>query len=176
MSNFLKNKKLRTWGIVAAAILVVVLATSGFLSVSAKSAAASAEGAKVTVLDMAETVSASGSLAAQPFASLTWKTDGTVKSVNVKPGDQVKAGDILVGLQAVRPQLDHRHAAEGAAAQLGAVATVAGQAEGVIPVGSVHEIEATDFVRCRPPIQGVSIVARVTGELFGAIAPVGGPL
>jgi RND family efflux transporter MFP subunit len=48
---------------------------------------------------VAETIEVSGSLAAQPFASLDWKTDGVVKTVNVNPGDYVKAGDILVALE-----------------------------------------------------------------------------
>ena len=43
--------------------------------------------------------SSSGSLEAQPFASLDWKTSGTVGTVNVKPGDFVKTGDILLTLQ-----------------------------------------------------------------------------
>ncbi len=55
--------------------------------------------AKVVSLDVTETVEASGSLEAQPFASLDWKTSGVVKAVNVKPGDFVKTGDILLTLQ-----------------------------------------------------------------------------
>jgi HlyD family secretion protein len=48
---------------------------------------------------MAETIEASGSLAAQPFASLEWKTSGVVEDVNVEPGDFVKEGDVLLALQ-----------------------------------------------------------------------------
>ena len=53
---------------------------------------------------------------------------------------------------------------------------VAGQAQGIVPIGRVHEIIATHFQRGRPRVQGVGIVACITGELFRAIAPVGGPL
>ena len=51
------------------------------------------------MLNTAETIEASGSLEAQPFAALNWKTDGVVENVNVKAGDYVKAGDILATLQ-----------------------------------------------------------------------------
>ena len=44
-------------------------------------------------------VEASGSLAAQPFASLEWKTSGVVGDVNVESGDFVKTGDVLLALQ-----------------------------------------------------------------------------
>jgi HlyD family secretion protein len=50
-------------------------------------------------LETAVTVSASGPLNAQPFAALEWKTSGVVETVNVKVGDLVKAGDILLALQ-----------------------------------------------------------------------------
>ena len=47
---------------------------------------------------MAQTVEATGSLRAQPFASLTWETEGVVQDVYVEAGDQVKAGDVLMKL------------------------------------------------------------------------------
>ena len=54
----------------------------------------------VASLNVAETVEASGSLEAQPFASLTWDTAGVVEEVYVKAGDQVKTGDVLMKLNA----------------------------------------------------------------------------
>jgi HlyD family secretion protein len=54
---------------------------------------------KVVSLTLAETVDASGTLEAQPFASLNWKTGGVVETVYVKPGKMVKKGDILLTLQ-----------------------------------------------------------------------------
>lgn len=50
---------------------------------------------KLTVTDKVE---ASGTLEADQFASLPWKTTGTVSKVYVKVGDQVKAGDLLLEL------------------------------------------------------------------------------
>lgn len=94
--NAIKNKKIIAWGI-AAAVVIGGLAAWSYFSVNAGSAAVSTE-ANVVALDVAETIEASGSLEAQPFASLNWKADGTVEVVNVRPGDFVKAGDILLTL------------------------------------------------------------------------------
>jgi HlyD family secretion protein len=95
--NFMKNKKVRTWGMVALAVLAVVVVWS-FSKAKAGSSAVSTE-TTVVSLDVAQTVEASGSLAAQPFASLGWKTGGVVQNVNAAPGDFVKTGDVLLALQ-----------------------------------------------------------------------------
>ena len=95
--NFFKNKKIRNWGIAVVTVIVVILIGLGFSSAGNANAAVNTE-AKVIRLDVAETIETSGSLEAQPFASLVWKTSGVVEAVNVKPGDFVKAGDILVTL------------------------------------------------------------------------------
>lgn len=52
----------------------------------------------VSRLVVTEKVEASGSIEAARFASLAWKTSGTVAKVNVKVGDQVKAGQVLLEL------------------------------------------------------------------------------
>jgi multidrug efflux pump subunit AcrA (membrane-fusion protein) len=96
--NLWKNKKLRNWSIAVITMMVVILVGLGFSSANAVSATANTE-AKVVVLNVAETIEASGSLEAQPFASLDWKTSGVVEAMNVQPGDFVKAGDILLTLQ-----------------------------------------------------------------------------
>ena len=93
-----QKKKIRNWGIAAITVIVVILVWVGFSSVNTASATVNTE-AKVISLDVSETVEASGSLEAQPFASLDWKTSGVVEAVNVKPGDFVKTGDILLTLQ-----------------------------------------------------------------------------
>lgn len=94
--NFIKNKKVRNWGIAAIAVLAVM--GWAFFSPDTSNAQTSTE-AVVVSLDVAETIEASGSLAAQPFASLEWKTNGVVEDVNVEPGDFVKEGDELLSLQ-----------------------------------------------------------------------------
>jgi len=94
--NFIKNTKIRNWGIAAIALLAVLGWT--FFSPNTSNAQTSTE-AVVTSLNLAETIEGSGSLAAQPFASLEWKTSGVVEDVNIAPGDFVKAGDALLSLQ-----------------------------------------------------------------------------
>ena len=94
--NFVKNKKTRNWTIAVSALLIVL--AWAFFSPNTSNAQTNTE-AVVTSLNVAETIEASGSLAAQPFASLEWKTSGVVENVNVAPGDFVKAGDALLSLQ-----------------------------------------------------------------------------
>lgn len=93
-----KNKTIRNWGIVILVAIVAFLAVRSFSSANASEATVSAEG-QVVSLPVAETIAASGSLEAQPFAALNWKTSGVVEKVNVQPGDLVKAGDVLLTLQ-----------------------------------------------------------------------------
>jgi len=96
--NFVKNKKVRNWGILVISILVIGALVWYYSSAKASTATVNTE-AIVESLSLAETVEASGSLAAQPFASLEWKTGGVVGDVNVKSGDFVKTGDVLLALQ-----------------------------------------------------------------------------
>jgi HlyD family secretion protein len=95
--NFLKNNKIRNWGITIAVMIVAILVVWEYSSANAISATENTE-SKVITLDIAEMIEASGSLEAQPFASLSWKTGGVVEVVNVKPGDFVKADSILLTL------------------------------------------------------------------------------
>lgn len=94
MNQLFKNK---IW-LVAGLALVAILATAGFSSARAKNTS-TPETAEVVALTLAETVDATGALAAQPFAALDWKTSGVVAEVNVKPGQTVKKGQILLTLQ-----------------------------------------------------------------------------
>ena len=96
MSELLKNKKF-LW--IAAGVVVVLALLIGSLTKNANASdSASAETAQVVSLTLTETVDSTGSLEAEPFANLNWKTSGTVAEVNVQPGDFVKAGDILLTL------------------------------------------------------------------------------
>lgn len=141
--GLLKNKKIRTWGILAVTLVVGLLAWR-FLGVSnASGAAADAERVKVVALDVAETVETSGSLEAQPFASLEWKTSGIVEMVNVQPGDFVKAGDILLTLQPASTSSSFASAQadlEQARADLRALTAPDGSS-----VGRAHENAASAF-------------------------------
>lgn len=96
MSNWIKNKKF--WWIAAGALVVITLLIGTLNGNANASDSAAAETAQVVSLTLTETVDSTGSLAAEPFASLNWKTSGTVAIVNVQPGDFVKAGDVLLTL------------------------------------------------------------------------------
>ena len=94
-----KNKKSRYWLIAIIAVLVLIPLGMRVISPAAVSAETVNTEEKVVALEVAETIEAAGTLDAQPFASLAWKTSGVVESVNVRPGDMVKAGDVLLALQ-----------------------------------------------------------------------------
>ena len=96
MSNWIKNKKF--WWIAAGSLVVIALLIGTLTGNANASDSAAAETAQVVSLTLTETVDSTGSLQAEPFASLNWKTSGTVATVNVQPGDFVKAGDILLTL------------------------------------------------------------------------------
>ncbi|HNF93904.1 MAG TPA: efflux RND transporter periplasmic adaptor subunit, partial [Anaerolineales bacterium] len=96
MSNWIKNKKF--WWIAAGALVVIALLVGTLTGNANASDSAAAETAQVVSLTLTETVDSTGSLEAEPFANLDWKTSGTVAAVNVKPGDFVKAGDVLLTL------------------------------------------------------------------------------
>jgi HlyD family secretion protein len=98
ISNLLSNRKTGHWVIGVVGVIILILIGLGISSASGGNIAVPTE-ATVTELTAAETIQAVGSLEAQPFASLTWKTNGLVRAVNVQAGDLVKAGDIMVSLQ-----------------------------------------------------------------------------
>ena len=91
-----KNKK-TIWIFIAVIALVAMAAL--FVSRQTVSANSGVETATVTKLELSETVSASGELAAQPYTVLTWNTGGTIKEVKVQVGDKVRAGEILLSLE-----------------------------------------------------------------------------
>ena len=97
-SNVLKRKKVRNWVLILIVVLIVAFVAPRFSPARAGNTPAEVAGTVVS-LNVAETVEASGSLEAQPFASLTWNTSGVVEEVYVKAGDQVKAGDVLMKLK-----------------------------------------------------------------------------
>ncbi|HNB36878.1 MAG TPA: biotin/lipoyl-binding protein, partial [Anaerolineales bacterium] len=96
MSNWIKNKKI--WWVAAGLTAGIALLIGTLTGNANASDSAAAETAQVVSLTLTETVDSTGSLQAEPFASLNWKTSGTVAIVNVQPGDFVKAGDILLTL------------------------------------------------------------------------------
>ncbi len=99
--NISKGKKARYWVIGLITILIAAVVFLRFSSAHARSNATTGRSVgTVTTLNVAQSITASGSLAAEPSANLTWNTSGIVDQVNVKAGDKVKAGDVLMKLKA----------------------------------------------------------------------------
>lgn len=96
MSNLLKNKKF--WWVTGGVVGIAAILFASLTGSANASDSAGADTAQVVSLTLTETVDTTGSLSAEPFASLNWKTGGTVAVVNVQPGDFVKAGEILLTL------------------------------------------------------------------------------
>ena len=91
-----KNKTFIPWLIAIAAVAATIAI---FLSGAAQAPDAVGDNtAVVTTVTYAESIEASGSIQAQSFARLAWKTGGTVGSVFVQVGDTVQAGDVLLSL------------------------------------------------------------------------------
>jgi HlyD family secretion protein len=97
-NTMFNNKSVRNWGIVIVVIVAILFGVRMFASAKTNTALVNTEG-KVVSLTTAETIEASGSLEAQPFAALNWKASGVVEKVYVKTGDYVKAGDRLATLR-----------------------------------------------------------------------------
>ncbi|MEN6570609.1 MAG: efflux RND transporter periplasmic adaptor subunit [Anaerolineaceae bacterium] len=82
------------FGIVLASVLILtVLAGCASTKASAQSGTGTVKDVTVT-----DTVESSGSIEPLQMAALAWGTSGTVQSINVKLGDKVTAGDVLLTL------------------------------------------------------------------------------
>jgi len=94
---YTSHKKLTLIGgglILVAVIGLIVLVSS---SASSKNAV-TYRSAVIKKGDITQAIDVVGNVAAVPSAVLNWQTSGIVGPVNVKVGDQVKAGDVLVSL------------------------------------------------------------------------------
>ena len=92
-----KNKALRNWSIGVIVLVILFFIVRGLLRPNVSPSGIPVQ-AQVVSIEVVETIETSGALQAQPFASLAWKTSGVVELINVKPGDFVQAGDILLAL------------------------------------------------------------------------------
>ena len=98
-SNGSKNRRLRTWIFIVLAI--VVIAVVGVL-ILRKRASSTATTQYQTVAaekgTLTATIGATGTVRSNQTAVMIWQNTGTIGVVNVKPGDQIKTGDILASL------------------------------------------------------------------------------
>jgi HlyD family secretion protein len=96
--NVFKGKKIYYWIFGAIVVIAAVFLALQFNTAAASNVNTTTTGTVISTT-VSTTVDASGSLAAQPSATLTWNTGGVVEEVYVKAGDQVKAGDVLIKLK-----------------------------------------------------------------------------
>ena len=79
-------------------LILVIVGSVYIVSSRAKSNQVSYRSVKLTKGDITQTIDVVGNVKAVPSAVLNWQTSGVVGAVNIKVGDQVKAGDILLSL------------------------------------------------------------------------------
>jgi len=84
-------------------VAIVGLGVGGYFAFFRRTTRANAAGAAggtgtVTTMTLVNAIDTTGSVAAIQSSSLAWQTTGTVGTVNVKVGDTVKKGDILMSL------------------------------------------------------------------------------
>ena len=93
----IKNRYWR-WSVLAA-VIILSLVAAGCSGLGSQSGSSSNSGdvqtGEVETISTVENVEASGTVEAAQDASLYWKTNGIVEQVNIQPGDDVQAGDVL---------------------------------------------------------------------------------
>jgi HlyD family secretion protein len=94
-------KSRRFWIIAVGLIVIVALAVGGFLFLRARQQAATPvlETGDVTQITAVSSVETTGSIQPLQSGTVSWTTVGQINQVNVKVGDTVKKGDILMTLE-----------------------------------------------------------------------------
>jgi len=104
VSNLIGRKPLwRRWRVVTSVILVGVIVGAGYYGWFRKeqpTTVSATQEAKVTLGSLSTTLIASGTAAAEQSTPLTFTTGGLVTEVLVRLGDEVKAGQPLVRVDA----------------------------------------------------------------------------
>ncbi len=95
--NFYNSRKKLVW-IVGAVLVVAIIALIAFPKGSKASEVPVVNYGQVTRGSLTETIDVVGTLEAIPAASLTWQSGGIVDSFDVKVGDKVSQGDVLMTL------------------------------------------------------------------------------
>lgn len=91
--------------LIISSVVVVALGAAGYFwglpllrRANRPTTAGTATTGQVTSMTLVNSIETTGSIAAIQSSSLTWDTTGTVGTVNVKAGDTVKKGDILMSI------------------------------------------------------------------------------
>ena len=95
--NFYDSRKKLVW-IIGAVLVVAIVALIAIPNGSDKTDVAEVTYGQVTRGSLTETIDVVGTLEAIPSASLTWQSGGIVDSFDVKVGDKVSLGDVLMTL------------------------------------------------------------------------------
>ncbi len=90
----------RFWIVIIGLVVIVALGLGGFLFLRSRQQAAAPKivTGDVTQITAVSSVDTTGSIAPQQSGSVTWTTVGLINQVNIKVGDKVKKGDILMTL------------------------------------------------------------------------------
>jgi HlyD family secretion protein len=103
----IKNKKTIKkgyWVIIGLVIAVLLFVFVGLPIINTRKQAAVAASLQLATIargSLTATVGATGTVHAEQTAILTWQTSGTVGTVNLQAGGQVKAGDVLATLSQI---------------------------------------------------------------------------
>lgn len=100
-----KRKKL-IWIISGLAILAAVSFAVLPALANGSTGQSTAQTAQVERGSITETVDALGAVSAEPTALLTWESGGIVSAYNLKVGDQMEKGDVLLGLEESSKSVD----------------------------------------------------------------------
>ena len=97
--NQQKKSRARTWIFLAIGIIVIA-AIAGLILKNRRTSttATQYQTVKAEKGTLTATIGATGTVRSNQAAALTWQNTGTIGIVNVKTGDQIKAGDVLGSL------------------------------------------------------------------------------
>ena len=93
---FINHKKLSL--LIGGLLIIAIIGSVYILTSQAKSNQVTYRSVLLTKGDITQTIDVVGNVKAVPSAVLNWQTTGVVGAVNVKVGDQVKGGDIILSL------------------------------------------------------------------------------
>jgi HlyD family secretion protein len=94
-----KKSRVKAW--IIPVVLVVVAALIGFWVINKRNSSTAAtqyQTVKAEKGTLTATIGATGTVRPNQVAILTWQNTGTIGIVHVKPGDQIKSGEVLASL------------------------------------------------------------------------------